>query len=95
MSVKYALLGTLLLAASPALAQECSTQSPPSFSGNMGAVSSCNSLPSGAATAEIPTFGGNLAVTRVGPAGPARLAPAFGAPAPITPQQEPVLSGDE
>ena len=95
MSIKYALLGTLLLAASPALAQECSSQFPPSFNGNMSPVSSCNSLPSGAATAEIPTFGGNLGVTRIGPAVAAPEASAFGAPAPITPLQEPVLSGAE
>ena len=66
MQLKYALLGTLLLTAGPALAQECLTQSPPSFSGSMSPVSPCNSLPSGAATAEIPTFGGELAVTRFG-----------------------------
>jgi hypothetical protein len=60
----------------------------------MSAVSSCNSLPSGAATAEIPTFGGDLGVTRIGPA-VAPVASAFGAPQPITPQQEPVLSGAE
>ena len=94
MSLKYALLGTLLLTAGPALAQECSAQSPPSFSGNMSPVSPCNSLPSGAATAEVPTFGGELAVTRFGQAA-VRGAPALGAPQPITPLQEPVLQGAE
>ena len=92
MSIKYALLGTLLLAAGPALAQECSSQSPPNFN---NAVSSCDSLPSGAATAEIPTFGGDLGVTRIGALAAAPVAPTVGTPAPITPQQQQVLSGAE
>jgi hypothetical protein len=95
MSIKYALIGTLLLAATPAFAQECSAQSPPSFSDNMGGVNSCNSLPAGAATAEVPTFGGDLATTRIGPAVAASAAPVLGEVRPITPQQEPVLQGAE
>jgi hypothetical protein len=94
-SIKYALIGTLLLAAAPAFAQECSSQFPPSFNDSMGPVQSCNSLPAGGATAEIPTFGGRLGVTRTGPAVAAAATPAFGGPQLITPQQEPVLQGSE
>jgi hypothetical protein len=94
-SIKYALIGTLLLAAAPAFAQRCSSQFPPSFNNRMGPFQSCNSLPAGGATAEIPTFGGQLGVTRTGPAAAAAATPAFGGPQLITPRQEPVLRGSE
>ena len=90
MQIRTAALGVFLVLAVPAFGQECATQYPPSFNGNMAPIGSCNSLPSGAATARIPTFGGDLGTTP--PA--ARSRSPYGSQ-PITPEQEPVLRGSE
>ncbi len=93
------LLATLLLSAPPALADSCSTQTPPSPASNMAPGSPCNSLPPGEATARYPTFGGSISVTRFGPPVSAEpLAPKAGgphAPALATPGNQPVLLGSE
>ena len=94
----HPLFAALLLFASPALADNCSTQSPPSPNSNMAPASSCNSLPVGVATARYPTFG-DLRVTRVAPAAASRPAPVRAdrphAPKLATPGNAPVLVGAE
>ena len=100
-NVTYRILAAvLMLSATPALAANCNSQTPPSPSGNMSPSSSCNSLPAGSATARFPTFGGDLNSTRVGPsAAPVRrqrvVAIRRHAPRIATPSDQPVLVGAE
>lgn len=93
------LVAALLLLATPALADNCSTQSPPSPASNMAPASPCNSLPRGEATARYPTFGGDLGVTRVGPPVGGKPLPPMAdrahAPRLATPGSQPVLAGSE
>ena len=95
MQIRAAALGVSLVLAVPAFGQECATQYPPSFNGNMAPIGPCNSLPSGAATARVPTFGGDLVTTPLGASPPAALSRSPGVSHPITPEQEPVLRGSE
>lgn len=83
-------LGAVLLLAGPALAQECTSQTPPNP--NMAPSQPCNSLLSGGSTARYRTFGGNLATTQVGPAVEGRpISPEAGLTRPITPRNGPAL----
>lgn len=90
----FTALSTMLVLATPALADTCTTQTPPSPASSMGPSSPCNSLPPGEATAQFPTFGESLTVTRFGraiesvPARPAQ-------PQAATPKTLPVLTGSE
>ena len=92
MKIFTALSTMLLLSTAPALADTCTTQTPPSPASNMGPSSPCNSVPPGEATAQFPTFGGALTVTRFGRAAarPPRRPPP---PQAATPNTSSVLSG--
>jgi hypothetical protein len=61
----------------------------------MAPIGPYNSLPSGAATARIPTFGGDLVTTPLKAAPPAALPRSPAVSQPITPEQEPVLRGSD
>ena len=94
------MIAALLLFATPALAENCTSQSPPSPNGSMSPVASCDSLPVGSATARFPTFGGDLNTTRVGPSATSTrrqgvVAVRRHAPRTAMPSDLPVLLGSE
>ena len=90
------ILSGVMLLAGPALARDCSSQTPPDPGSSMAGPEPCNSLPPHAATARFRTFGGELGTTRVGPA---RRVTQFKQPNRnrdvVTPRTEPVLRGVE